>query len=56
MAIIFRVKRFYQFLFGKEFLLRTDNEALKLIKGPRQGILLPADNDFRNKLTICWKL
>ena len=44
MAIIFGVKRFYQFLFGREFLLRTDNKALGLILGPRKGIPVTADN------------
>ncbi len=44
MAIIFGVKRFYQFLFGKEFILRTDNKALGLILGPRKGIPVTADN------------
>ena len=44
MAIILGVKRFYQFLFGREFLLRTDNKALGLILGPRKGIPVTADN------------
>lgn len=29
MAIIFGFKRFYQFIFGKEIILKTDNKALK---------------------------
>ena len=47
MEIIFRVKRFYQFLFGKEFILRTDNKALELILGPRKGIPITAGNRFQ---------
>ncbi|XP_070519742.1 uncharacterized protein [Cardiocondyla obscurior] len=44
MAIVFGFKRFYQFIFGKEIILRTDNKALHLILGPRKGIPLTADN------------
>lgn len=47
MAIIFGVERFYQFIFGREFILRTDNKALELILGPRKGIPLTADNRFQ---------
>lgn len=44
MAIVFGCKRFYQFIFGKEFILRTDNKALRFILGPRRGIPVTADN------------
>lgn len=47
MAIVFGVKRFYQFVFGRKFILRTDNKALELILGPRKGIPLTADNRFQ---------
>ncbi|XP_036150440.1 uncharacterized protein K02A2.6-like [Monomorium pharaonis] len=46
MAIVFGCKRFYQFIFGKEFILRTNNKALQLILGPRKGIPITADNRF----------
>lgn len=38
MAIIFGFKRFYQFIFGKEIILKTDNQPLQFILGPRKGI------------------
>ena len=44
MAIVFGFKRFYQFVFGKEVILRTDNKPLELILGPRKGIPQTADN------------
>ena len=44
MAIVFRFKRFYQFVFGKEIILRTDNKPLELILGPRKGLPQTADN------------
>ncbi|XP_076660799.1 uncharacterized protein LOC143364225 [Halictus rubicundus] len=47
MAIIFGFKRFYQFVFGKVIILKTDNKALQLILGPRKGIPQTADNRFQ---------
>ncbi|XP_058810033.1 uncharacterized protein K02A2.6-like [Phymastichus coffea] len=44
MAIVFGCKKFYQFIFGKFFILRTDNKALEYILGPRKGIPQTADN------------
>lgn len=44
MAIVFGFKRFYQFVFGREIILRTDNKPLQLILGPRKGIPTTADN------------
>jgi len=44
MAIVFGFKRFYQYIFGKEITLRTDNKALEFILGPRKGIPITADN------------
>lgn len=37
-AIIFGVTKFYHYLFGKKFILQTDNEALTKILGPKYGI------------------
>ncbi|XP_058809864.1 uncharacterized protein K02A2.6-like [Phymastichus coffea] len=44
MAIVFGFQRFYQFIFGKSIILRTDNSALAWILGPRKGIPQTADN------------
>ncbi|XP_076284281.1 uncharacterized protein LOC143210894 [Lasioglossum baleicum] len=44
MAIVFGFKKFYQYVFGKEITLRTDNKPLQLILGPRKGIPVTADN------------
>ena len=44
MAIVFGIKKFYQYVFGKEITLRTDNKPLQLILGPRKGIPVTADN------------
>lgn len=38
-AIVFGFKKFYQYVFGREIILRTDNKPLELILGPRKGIL-----------------
>lgn len=37
-AIIFGLTKFYEFLFGRKFILQTDNEALSKILGPKYGI------------------
>lgn len=37
-AIVFGVTHFYEYLFGKKFILQTDNEALAKILGPKYGI------------------
>lgn len=47
MAIVFELKRFREFVFGKEIILRTDNQSVKLIPGPRKGIPETADNRFQ---------
>lgn len=47
MAIVFWFKRFRDFVFSKEIILRTDNQSLKLILGPRKGIPQTADNRFQ---------
>ena len=44
MAIVFGFKQFFQFVFGKDIILRTDNKPLQLILGPRKGIPVTADN------------
>jgi len=47
MAIVYGFKKFYEFIFGKMIILRTDNKALQLILGPRKGIPITADNRFQ---------
>ena len=47
MGITFGFKRFYQFIFGKVIILKTDNKALGLILGARKGIPQTADNRFQ---------
>ncbi|CAB0041858.1 unnamed protein product [Trichogramma brassicae] len=47
MAVVFGFKRFRDFIFGKEIILRTDNKSLQLILGPRKGIPQTADNRFQ---------
>ena len=47
MAIVCGFKRFYEFIFGKVIILKTDNKALQLILGPRKGIPITADNRFQ---------
>lgn len=44
MAIIFGFKKFYQYIFGKEIIPRTNNNPIQLILGPRKGIPVTADN------------
>ncbi|XP_076301543.1 uncharacterized protein LOC143219479 [Lasioglossum baleicum] len=44
MAIVFGFSRFYQFVFGREIILRTDNKALHHILGPNKGIPVTAYN------------
>ena len=41
-AIVFGFKRFYDYIFGKEIILRTDHEPLKRIIGPNIEIPLTA--------------
>nr|XP_029719798.1 uncharacterized protein K02A2.6-like [Aedes albopictus] len=37
-AIIFGVKKFYQYLFGRKFILVTDNKAVSQILAPHKGL------------------
>lgn len=48
MAIVFGFKRFFQYVFGKTIILRTDNKALQYILGPRKGIPVTADNRLQD--------
>lgn len=38
LAIVFAVKKFHQYLYGRSFILRTDHKPLVTIFGPNQGI------------------
>ncbi|CAB0042928.1 unnamed protein product [Trichogramma brassicae] len=44
MAVVFGFKRFRDFIFGKEIILRTDNKSLQLILGPRKATNGAAEN------------
>ena len=39
LALIFGVKRFHQYVYGRRFTLITDHKPLKTILGPKKGIL-----------------
>ena len=43
MSIIFGVKKFHKYIFGREFSLLTDHKALTTIFGPRKGVPTLAD-------------
>ena len=38
LAIVFGIKKFYQYLFGRRFSLLTDHRPLTLLLGPKRGI------------------
>lgn len=41
-AIVFGFKRFYDFVYGREIILRTDHKPLQFLFGPKNGIPLTA--------------
>ena len=41
-AIVFGFKRFYDFIFGRKIILRTDHKPLEFILGPKKGIPITA--------------
>ncbi|CAH2010461.1 unnamed protein product [Acanthoscelides obtectus] len=43
-AIVWSIKRFYQYLWGRKFTLVTDNKALMSIFGPKTGVPVMAAN------------
>ncbi|CAI6365252.1 unnamed protein product [Macrosiphum euphorbiae] len=43
-AIVYAIKYFHQFLYGREFILRTDHKPLVMIFGPKKGIPVMAAN------------
>lgn len=47
MAIVFGLKRFRDFVFGREIILRTDNQGLQFILGPQKGIPETTDNRLK---------
>ena len=38
LSLVFAVKKFYQYLYGREFILYTDHKPLTTILGPKRGI------------------
>ena len=43
-AIIFGLRKFYQYLYGRQFILVTDHKPLTSLFGPKRGTPLPAAN------------
>uniref|UniRef100_A0A6V7L5H4 RNA-directed DNA polymerase n=1 Tax=Bracon brevicornis TaxID=1563983 RepID=A0A6V7L5H4_9HYME len=44
LAIIFAIKSFHQYIYGRHFLLETDHKPLKFIFGPKKGLPVFATN------------
>ena len=38
LSLVFGIKRFYQFLYGRHFMLVTDHKPLTAILGPKNGV------------------
>ena len=51
LAIIFGVKKFHQYLFGRRFTLITDHRPLTLLLGPKRGIPVLAASRLQ-----CWAI
>ena len=41
LSLVFGIKKFHQYLYGRKFVLETDHKPLMTILGPQQGIYLP---------------
>ena len=38
LGIVFGLQKFHQYVYGRKFVLITDNKSLSLILGPKKGI------------------
>ncbi|XP_008178248.1 uncharacterized protein LOC103307755 [Acyrthosiphon pisum] len=47
LAIVYSVKYFHQYVYGREFILRTDHKPLVIIFGPKKGIPVMIANQLQ---------